>query len=506
MHRIITIILFIFILSVYSMQAQDTTSFVYVDKITYEQYNEKNWNALIKTGLNAIANGLDYYYLRMRIGIAFYEKKNYSSAQKHFERALDFDPSNETAQEYLYYSYLFSGRDGDAQKLAFTFLPEMKKRLNLKIPVFIAGLHPEGGYSTSGAKSASKELNLLRDDSIMGRNDFIHSTVFYTIGLSHLPSKSCKIFHAFSNFIFTKEYQFQNIQPDLNFPVRVIQNGQVTDLPIMKKVNLFNEEYTLNQKQYYLNFSFYPGKGNTWSPFLHILNLQYTVFNEANIVKTSPALVQIINAPGDTTYNTIPFSYPSVNITKKDTGFTDFILGLSYSKSISKFNFGINASLSKINAKQQQQFGLSALYMPMGNKNLYFIGNATLWNEITSTFSGRGRRATTTRTTESRFIYEQIAGFKIFSKLWTEFSATFGTISDFHERNAYIVYNNLEKIKQKYTVSLYVLLKPNIEISLRYGLKELENSYKSWSEPDVYKRYSFKYFSQTLTGGIKWKF
>src|SRR3989339_1111 len=437
MFRIVAITAFFFAISVRFLFAQDTTSFAYVDRISYQQYNEQNWNALIKTGLNAIANGLDYYFLRMRIGIAYYEKKNYVAAQNHFEKALEFDPSNETALEYMYFCYLFSGRDGDAQKLAYTFSPEMKKRLGLKIPAFLAGVHPEGGYSKSEAYDFSKDLNLLREDSIMGKNDFIHTTFFYTIGISHIPSKAVKIFHAFSNFIFSKNYQFQNVQPDFNFPVKTINNGQITDTTIKKKVNSTFEDYKLNQKQYYLNFSFYPGKGNTWSPFLHIINLQYPAYHEANVIKTSPALVQIITASGDTNYNTINMSYPSVNITKTDTGFTDFIIGLSYSKAISKFNFGVYAALSKINAKQQQQFGLSALYMPLGNKNLYFIGNLTNWNEITSTTSGRGRRATTTRTTESRLIYEQIAGFKIFSKLWTELSATFGTISNFHERNAY---------------------------------------------------------------------
>lgn len=51
-----------------------------VDALTYQLFQQKAWDNLIKEGNKAIQNGIDYYYLRVRMGIAYYEKGNYSGA------------------------------------------------------------------------------------------------------------------------------------------------------------------------------------------------------------------------------------------------------------------------------------------------------------------------------------------------------------------------------------------------------------------------------------------
>ena len=95
----------------YSQAQQTTTS---VDKVTYELWLEQDWDALIETGNRALDNGFDFYYLRYRLGIAYYQKQNYHRAGEHFQKAFEMNDGDDLLKEYLYYSYLLAGRKYEA--------------------------------------------------------------------------------------------------------------------------------------------------------------------------------------------------------------------------------------------------------------------------------------------------------------------------------------------------------------------------------------------------------
>ena len=83
--------------------SQDTINSATVEQKSYQLYLDKNWTELIKFGNKALDKGFDYYYLRLRIGIAYYEKKNYSIALGHFKNVLKFNQfkSIETSETEL---------------------------------------------------------------------------------------------------------------------------------------------------------------------------------------------------------------------------------------------------------------------------------------------------------------------------------------------------------------------------------------------------------------------
>jgi len=110
------------------VQGQAVMNFSSLDKQTYGLYLDKNWKDLVSLGKKGLDNGFDYFYLRMRIGIAYYELGNYRRAIPHFRKALVFNSKDQYANEYLYYSYLFSGRKADAINLSEKFTPKLKKK------------------------------------------------------------------------------------------------------------------------------------------------------------------------------------------------------------------------------------------------------------------------------------------------------------------------------------------------------------------------------------------
>ncbi len=110
-----TIIVFV-LLFFSSMQGKaQQKDFAYYDSLTYKLYLDKDYKQLLKVGKEALHLGLDYYYLRMRTGIAAYNLKKYRIASMHFEKAATFSV-NDIVHEYLYYSSLWGGEPLKARK------------------------------------------------------------------------------------------------------------------------------------------------------------------------------------------------------------------------------------------------------------------------------------------------------------------------------------------------------------------------------------------------------
>ena len=126
--RKLILLLFAWFILLTIAHGQVVMNFSSLDKQTYELYLDKNWKGLVSLGKNGLENGFDYFYLRMRIGIAYYELANYHQAISHFRKALVFNSKDQFANEYLYYSYLFSGSNADAINLSEKFTPKLKRK------------------------------------------------------------------------------------------------------------------------------------------------------------------------------------------------------------------------------------------------------------------------------------------------------------------------------------------------------------------------------------------
>jgi len=132
MQRLVRYIELIFILSGISVlsQAQDSSLFYKIDSSSYSEYLNSNWRQLKKTSRFAFRNDIDYYYLRMRAGIAFYETGNYRVAEQQFKKALKFNDYDNLAHEYYYYSQAFAGKENQAE----LYYSKHKKALVGKVP------------------------------------------------------------------------------------------------------------------------------------------------------------------------------------------------------------------------------------------------------------------------------------------------------------------------------------------------------------------------------------
>lgn len=150
-----------------SAALSNAQSFAEVNQRTLELYDGQNWPALIREGKSALQSGLDYLGLRYRLGVAYYESGRYFQSVRHFEQALQYDHANSYVLEYLYYSYLFAGREKDARRLAASFRPGLLEKTGVKPARLLDFIYLEGG-----AKQSSQP------DSIGG-------IPFFSLGLRH---------------------------------------------------------------------------------------------------------------------------------------------------------------------------------------------------------------------------------------------------------------------------------------------------------------------------------
>ena len=188
----------------FSTVAQNT-SYKTVDSVSFYLYENRLWDNLKDYGKIAKKMDYDFHFINLRVGIAYYQSKQYLKAEKYLNNAYKQNPTSTIAAEYLYASALKNGNTLLAGSLHSSVTND-----SIKFTQAISNINIESGIKFSADKSVAGDVN------------------YYTFGLGHLPSKNVAIYQS---------YLFQN------------QNN-----------NIWGE---WKQHQYYLGAAIY--LGNNWS-------------------------------------------------------------------------------------------------------------------------------------------------------------------------------------------------------------------------------------------------
>lgn len=155
---------------------------------TLTLFNEGNWTGLIDLAKEAEKTNQTNYEIEYRLAVAYYNTANYFDSAAQFKKTIEtYKVNYEFIQEYLYYSYLFSGREADAFLVAKNFPFHLKEKVNFKEAKVFNYVYTEGGIKISD----KSDLN-VKDMS------------YFNVGLSHRFSPSFTIYHAFSTL--TQQY------------------------------------------------------------------------------------------------------------------------------------------------------------------------------------------------------------------------------------------------------------------------------------------------------------
>ncbi len=430
------------------LKGQKSAAFRDTDSITWIYYQQKDWNNVIKEGKNGLRNHVDFHYLRMRLGIAFYEKSNYASALHHFRAALKIRPDDPVALEYLYYSFLYLNRHTDALLTAKKFSGTLKQKLSgsnqpdVKIDLShsyyssdtkILTRTYQNQDKTDGSQTLTKHFNLTR------------------LSFSHYLGRRLSLRHQ-AGYLNKHNYRFY--QED--------------------SISYANTDETIRQYQYYLAANIHVGRGLSVSPAFHYLLLHIPSYSS----------VSQGQGFGQSSGTTVSESYLS-----------NFVMSLSLSKYFGHFEADLTSALSNLNSLNQLHHSLGLTWFPAGNLNYYLRSSLSLSSE----YSGWDKL-------DDRWIFSQMAGAGLFNAVWIEVEGARGDMRNYVSNNGAIIYNSPVITKSQLGASLIVpFIKPGITITLRYYCFKNQSSFIT-SLYDAYNTNIIDYYEHLFSGGLSWKF
>lgn len=288
-----------------------------IDSLSYIHYLNGNLKELVHIGKQAKNNNIDFYYLRMRMGILLFNNNQYRKAAHQFSTANMLE-SNDLVNEYLYFSLLWSGQKAQASTVRMSMTDSLKSRLNIpdywikdfdfnytqysiNRDITIDNFYPSTG--TDGYRLIPRQLSTSQ------------------LSLTHMLGNRIKIIHSAAYLI--KDYYKYVLY--LNTP----------DL---------NKNFQVNQFQYFVKASADVGKNYTTKASFHFLNYKY-----------DGALEQ--NSEGEWVSNR-----------KSDN---DHIVSIGVLKNFNLFDIEGDVAYSTISLKNIWQESLLIRYLPWSNLNLY---------------------------------------------------------------------------------------------------------------------------------------
>ncbi len=408
----LTVFLLYFIFAAGNVSAQTEMNVTSVDAETYSQYLEKDWKNLIKTGKKARKSGIDFYYLDYRLGIAFYELKKYAAAVKYFEKIYKTNKDDQTLKEYLYFSYLFSGRFGDARLLADSFDRKLKAKLDIESEYsFIHALY----FSTK--QDINEEYKYTSANSEQVEQINVTGQSWYNLSLEHLAGSRTTVFHGYSHLTINNNIR----TADANLPAE------------------YSEQ--LNQNEYYFSLKYHLGKGLNVSGGIHLLNTSYFAQDPVPVSYGRRMVYPVL------------YKYSE----------NSFVGSLNISKSFSVFNTTVETSVSNLNGNMQIQPSLSLRIYPFGNNNFFSETKGIyLTEEVGGVYNYYPA-------------IKQSFGIKLFKNSFISPSVTIGELHNFTEYNAFIVNNDLDKTKlriENYLNLGFAEGRFNLFVNYQYNVKE----------------------------------
>lgn len=441
--RSFTIILIIFS-TIVGLHAQTTQTIGSVDTLTYQQFFNKEYKALQKTGKEAIKGGIDFYFLRTRLGISYYEQQNYESALPHFKKAQQIYPNDPIIQEYYYYTLLYTGRNEDAYDLAKKFPKNIQESVGFKkhsIALINEELSITGGFSSNNNIATFDSLD-IKDTNIYAEGTFQGGAKLASIILKNRITPRLTLTTGFSYFE-TKSM------------------GKVQTYDSTAIQSFINNPYQLNFAIGYL-FPFGLKVGGAFGLYHEASNYYNAVYNDTNFTFTYNENPRIENPYSASIFATYRWN---------------------------RFEFFATGSMGNLASVNQKQGEIGVAYYPFGNQNFYSVTSGTMIQNDTT----------------QAFIVHQKIGGKAYKSFWYELSASYGNFRNYIGASGFSTYNTVDPVIFASNINIKWYIK-NLVIIPSYGFQIRESKYYTVDNLFNVNTLTNKYYNHLITLTAKWIF
>jgi hypothetical protein len=429
----------------FGARAQEKLSFAEADRQSYQLYLDGKWSELIAYSAEVRGQGIDFFYLQVRTGIAFYNLRKYQKASNWFLKAYETDQSFEWLQEYVYYSLVYSGQKQEAVKIAQNFSDGMKKQIGWK-KQGMTRLAYEGGISINSDFEQLKKNNYKDEIELgadYGEGYFLKDYHFQSVDLSHRVNPSLVLNH---NLTYI----------GVNRQAMVDWGGQTTS---GIKINQFN---------YYINPVWVIGKTLNLSPSLNVISGSGDVY-AGRLTSNSEKAFGLSTAR-----------------------YTDAVFSTSIWFGITNFSPGVEINAGRINDSEFVQASAWVTLYPFSNTNFYFTPK--VYFKTTSGIEGFGWNAL------------GLSGGAQVGKVHLYGHYLVGEMENFVEAGGYLVSNFSGKIRQKIMGSVYFPIGKKSQLVFRYVNQDMTEKYQVYTGGIKSKSLDYNYTKHTITGGISWNF
>lgn len=464
----IKVILTIFIIFINcTLFAQEDVTFQYADSVTFAAWQKQDWNRIIDIGNKALNNNIDYYYLRMRLGIAYYEQMHYNEAIQQFDKALEFNSADETAMELKYYSLLNSAKTRDAGYYAKTLPKNLLNKLKPLIPKYLDKISIETGLNIlQGFDSLKYKIVPPDQKNYRLEKDVTGNFIFGDIAFNHEINKKFSLFHSF-NIVQTKGFQ------------QLYYNHNVSN----------QSAYTLNQLQYYFAPTFFWKKNNSITLFSNILYIN------SNKFKYTYQSIEPIPMPPPMYPPPVVYIY---KIEPHNLILWQYVIGFNYLKNYKNDLIDITATYSNLNDFKQIELSTGYGFYANKQKTIFSKTNITLFSQKP----------------DMKLIINQLIKIKLIKQIWVDVFGSYGSLRNYNENNGFTILNTNDETLYRFGVklSLPILRKLNFYVSYSYSAKNLPLNYiyftgikqnKETFQSSVQNNY---YKQHLIYGGLIWKF
>jgi len=439
MRQIVLVLMIILFCDAAYGQTQPTTTSV--DAITYKLWLQQDWDTLIKTGNDALDDGFDFYYLRYRLGVAYYQHKNYHRAARHFQKAFDMNGDDDLLKEYLYYSYLLAGRRHEAFFTEQLFSNRTRRKLNLGPDRPLKNVSLTWGRQQGAPSSVTDTFN----SSIGSEGYQTVSTGFhlFQIGTEHRAGSRTWLSHTYTHlqksyFLFSNTGGLPVIDPD--------------------------ETVYLNQ--------YYIGSTTLLKPGLD-LRLGAHYINLLNYVTT-------VTPP------------PRPRTVRTSVTNSDFVGSAAINWRLSYAETGFSSSISNLNSATQLQQNAYLSLFPFGNLKLYTTSVLHYQSEKAGSLSW-----------SNNTMFTQRAGAQVINRVWAEAFISFGDQLNVVTDNGETVFNDTDIITSRFGIRLHALISNRLNLILNYNQTEMLSRFTpDGSVTDLPGPVSYN--TQNLTVTILW--
>jgi len=497
----------IVLLSIYfGVFSQDSLNFKQVDSLSYKAYIIKDWKEVKSIGSKAINQDIDYFYLRMRLGIAYYEQENYRKAAQHFDKAIDFNPDDSLATEYLFYANKFALLDMQASSsLAKSHSKNKKKFADQQFWL-------KNIYAFYGTRSY-EDINFQQLNQQAHKNEYdnLEDTMrFSTLTSAPQNYKNFQIGGAFRVKPFWEiEVAYQNYKVEndsfayIPHPINAEIYQQTVEYVIPRQReeidSLTNSLYSikgvnnLKASQFYIKNAFLLQKNLKLSVFGDYQT--YTINSKYKQPKfTNDSIIYFENSTSFET-DTIITNYKEY---EKNSKFSDhqILFGVALQYIQAYYELEASTNLLTTIERPSLQTDFTGKYLPFGNNKLII---------------GMGFTYLKYEKNNSSTLFSPFISIQPIERINLNLSASFGERKNWQTNYGYSIYNGIYKIHNIYQAALTIRLYKTLYLKMHYEYLERSTNIISESfapQDNINKQEikTIKFGTHSIISGIIWEF